>query len=358
MNTRITWAVLLITLTVINACKKNSNDDNNSNNNNNNGNAGGQLTITSTSPEFPFWGDDLTITGTGFSSNKSENFVWMAGTRGCSSSSSNDSTGWRKAEIISATATQLKIRVPYDILKQAQGDRPCGDDYGNIHITVKGKTVVSKTIKMISLPALYEFRNTSSPNAVRPGFEAMLDAMVSPHLQAAGYGDKIRISAEGKIIPIQSYSGTGFGYRFTLSPADFVRMQCTPDAYYGEPGRKVSFKIYIEGTDKLSTRDYFVFNLHNNYTADFMGNFTYSKIAGGNPQINFTGKHMFFLKARFLSQTPGVPHVTIDIPSCSGCSEQFVSIPLSVLVENTSYAVWVMDECGRSKLIGNAMIKP
>src|SRR6185503_12454050 len=95
----------------------NGNSGGNGGGNNGGGNAG-NLSISGTSPEYPFWGDELTINGTGFSSTKSENYVWIDGSNPCSSNGSRDSAGWRKAEIISATSTQLKIKVPYDVLKQ------------------------------------------------------------------------------------------------------------------------------------------------------------------------------------------------------------------------------------------------
>src|SRR5215218_10659389 len=93
------------------ACKKKSDDTNNGGGNNNGGNnnggnngGGSSFTITGASPEYLYWGDELTINGTGFSTNKADyNIRFITDLPGCNMGA---------FEIISATASQLKVKTP------------------------------------------------------------------------------------------------------------------------------------------------------------------------------------------------------------------------------------------------------
>ena len=342
---------LVLLLFFLLACKKQTN------NNTPPGGSGGDLSISSASPEYTFWGDELTINGTGFSTKKTDNFVWVDGISSCGSAS-KDSNGWKKAEVVSATATQLKIKIPYALLNQPQGDRPCGNDNGVVRITVNGKFAYYG-IKMLAIPTVGSFVNTASPNAVRPGIDAIIDASLG-YLKIAGYADKIKISAGGTHLSIQEYATqTINGFRFTLPPAQFVQMICSPiDGTYGEPGRQLPFKISVEGTNKESTTNFFVYNLHNNYNANNAGSLTFSKTGSGpNAQFTVAGLNMFFNKAKFIG-TGGCGSATIDIPPCIACSELTIVVPLFSLNAGCSYTVQVEDACGRTKSVATVAITP
>ena|SRR5688572_16754520 len=69
---------------------------------------GGAPTISSTSPDYVFWGKELTINGTGFSTTASENIVYVKGNKSC-----DTDTTWQKAQVVSATATRLVVKVPF-----------------------------------------------------------------------------------------------------------------------------------------------------------------------------------------------------------------------------------------------------
>src|SRR5688500_18800509 len=70
------------------------------------------VTISGTNPEFVFWGEPLTINGSGFSTVKADNFVWFKGINDCGTSL-QDSTDWNKAEVLTATPDKLVVSVPF-----------------------------------------------------------------------------------------------------------------------------------------------------------------------------------------------------------------------------------------------------
>jgi hypothetical protein len=79
-------------------------DDNPSNSNNNNNGTSGDLKITGWAPQLPYPGDIVTITGTGFSDDDTANHVQLGGYMNF----------LKNIEVISATTTELKVRLPGD----------------------------------------------------------------------------------------------------------------------------------------------------------------------------------------------------------------------------------------------------
>jgi hypothetical protein len=144
-----------------------NNPNQNNPNNPNNPNPTVSVEVTATSPEFTFWGDELTLTGKGFSTKLEDNFVWLKNETfafgSCSFDNRTDSTGWRKATVLRATATSLTIKVPYKTASETSNNRACGVINPNISVTVNGKTAVSEKVKLIGYSIycrclLYQFR--------------------------------------------------------------------------------------------------------------------------------------------------------------------------------------------------------
>ena len=119
MKRHISKYCLVILCFIVFACKKKTDDTNPGGNNppppppppNSSG-----FSIASTSPQYPYWGEELTITGTGFSTNKNDySFKFIGDVIACSLSA---------FELISATATELKVKMPLGI--STTNGRKCG----------------------------------------------------------------------------------------------------------------------------------------------------------------------------------------------------------------------------------------
>jgi hypothetical protein len=82
----------------------NTDSSNPANNNNNGGNNSGTLKITNLSPERPYTDDVFTITGSGFSDNDTANHLRLFNLEG----------GRKDLEILSATSTEIKARIPLE----------------------------------------------------------------------------------------------------------------------------------------------------------------------------------------------------------------------------------------------------
>ena len=137
------FIITVMALIILVACKKNTGS--NTGGNPGGGNPGGAgPVITSTSPDYVFWGEPLTIIGTGFSTTKDNNHVWIDSDNSCSTSRL-DSTDWKKAEVLSATATKLVIKAPTRMVDSLL----CGPERGTVHVTVNGKTAISPGGKFI-----------------------------------------------------------------------------------------------------------------------------------------------------------------------------------------------------------------
>lgn len=121
-------AVALL-LCLLAACKKSSNNPGG-----NGGNGGGgsdTLSVSNFSPAYPYNMDVVTITGTGFNTDKTKDSVLLA-----------DNGNYQRAylTISSATTTQLKVVIPPDSILNILGT--CGNDSRlNIYVMVNGKQV-------------------------------------------------------------------------------------------------------------------------------------------------------------------------------------------------------------------------
>ena len=371
---KIIYLSILVPVLLVAACKKSGNTPGAGPGPDPVPNPGGNndpVTITGSSPEYVFWGGELTITGTGFSTTKADNFVWLPGDDNCYGTNKKDSTDWKKAEILSATATKLVIKVPYST---NDNGNPCGNDLGaRLRLTVKGKKTVESTfpIRTMGVPVPISFCDDygggyHASGAVRPGDSALLTLGGSGmiNLLNSTNKNKIRLAVGGKSVPVTlkpGVSGCGtWGLTFILPNVEFAEKQCTPiNSTWGQAGEMKTFKLFIDESQLEAKKDFFVTNLPKGVITDASGPLGVSKSAGGHPHWVVKGKNMSFRKARFTGTSPSCANSgEFDITCLGYCEEFHVYVPLSLLSVGCSYNISVIDECGQSKHIGGVQINP
>jgi hypothetical protein len=325
---------------------------------------GGDVTITSTSGGDLFWGEEMTITGTGFSATKEENIVKFANVdppisgAGCSlkyTSVEGD------IEIVSASATQIKIKVPAK--RNTFGDVSCGPRKANIEVTVGGKSATSEEVEFAPLPYiggfLYHYGWFDVPSVTRIGDSVMISGgLIATPPKTTKYWDKVRLSINGDNMPIKFRTiGLESGWAFYLSVEEFAEVNCSeePD---GWGAREMEFMFSIDGTDKSASRMLYVQYLPAQVTSCDVCPSPLSKIAGGNPEWIIRGQNMNWTEVRFSPIEP-----------CSGASQGMsitgtpwtdeikFTVPLSILTGTCAYTVHLANSC-QTTYIGDIGIDP
>jgi len=352
-----------------------SNPNINNPNNPNIPNPAVSVEITGTSPEFTFWGDELTLTGKGFSTKIEDNFVWLknetASLGSCPSDNRTDSTGWRKATVLRSSATSLTIKVPYKTASETSNNRACGVINPNISVTVNGKTAVSEKVKLLGIPHIRDICYTNSGwkgAGMIPGKE--LENQISiPGVglygAAAGVDVKMKLFVNGVYLPLTKVETTGptncaSSYKFVI-PLDFANGSCaTPDPVLtGRFSNMMDFVAVIEGTTKASEKLTYPVMSFPDRTIKTFSQRVFSYGAAGNPQIVVEGTGLnWYKEARFSSAgNQNCPLATIGpVPSGDGKSLT-VTIPLAQMVVGCTYTLTLVDVCGRvSNSVGSVSI--
>ena len=347
-------------------------------NNPNNPNPTVNVEISATSPEFTFWGDELTLTGKGFSTKLEDNFVWVKnetpalGT--CTSGNPNDrndSTGWRKATVLKATSTSLTIKVPHKASSETSNNRACGAINPNISVTVNGKTAVSEKVKLLGIPYIAEvcYSNSGWKGAgMIPGKE--LENQISiPGVglygAAAGVDQKMKLLVNGTVLPLTKVESTGptncaSSYKFVI-PLDFANGNCaTPDPVLtGRFANMMDFVAVIEGSTKASAKLTYPVSSFPELIIKTFSQKSFSYSAAGTPQIEVEGTGLnWYKEARFSStSSQNCPVATIGpVPSGDG-TKLTVMIPLAQMVVGCTYTLTLVDVCGRvSNQVGQVRI--
>lgn len=355
-------ALLLMIGSLFFACAEEQDPNNPNNNNPNNPPVSAKVEITGTSPEFTFWGDELTISGTGFSAKAEDNFVWIknetASLGTCSGGSSTDSLGWRRATILSATATSLKIKVPYKTAAENDGKRPCGAMNPRISVTVGKSTAVSSPVKLVGRPYIFDVcaPNSGFKNAaVIPGKE--MDNVLSVgglglYADDAGVDKKLKLTVGTATVPLEIY-GLPFAtcsgaFKFRL-PSSLASGECSPDPILpGRFARNENFVISIDGTAiKSEPYSYPVASVPE-ITVQSIPSRRFSWSKGGNPEIRVKGMNVdWFSEARFLAVGATCTTTTIA-PVAIGPEETVVGIPLANMKVGCSYQLVLRTNCGTS----------
>lgn len=334
--------------------------------------------ITQTSPEFTFWGDELTLTGKGFSTKLEDNFVWVKnetvalGT--CftgNPNDRNDSTGWRKATVLSATSTSLTIKVPYKTASENSNNRACGAINPNISVTVNGKTAVSDKVKLLGIPYIADVCYTNSGwkgAGMIPGKELENEISipgVGIYGSDAGVDEKMKLFVNDVFLPLIKVESTGptncaSKYKFVI-PLEFANGNCaTADPVLtGRFANMMDFVAVIDGTTKSSEKLTYPVSSFPDRSFSTFNQQSFSYSAAGNPQIVLTGKGLnWYQEARFIPQanTSCTMATIAPIPS-EGGTTLTIGIPLAQMQPGCLYTLSLVDVCGRgSNQVGSVRI--
>jgi hypothetical protein len=367
MNLNKKLLLLGISLTLLIGC---SNDDDDDPSNPANP-TGGKVTITGASPQYTFWGDELTITGTGFSTVKDENVINFVTSYPKTPGLKLTSDGG-DIEILSATATQIKIRVPYLTETGLDGViHSMGEEFARIEVSVKNEKDTSDQVKFIGLPRVGKFEyhygwfdlggiaRSGDSVVIDGGFYGMLSGAGELYPKEAGIFNKLRLRVNGIETPMKYRRITNSvkGWGIYLSASQFADIKCD-DGSNGYGDRPMEFELYVLDTDKRATRTLNVTNLPEYAVTSSNGPEEISKSAGGNPFWTVEGQDMYFTKARFVS-TCGSPTVEEEIATPGTINNDYqISIPLSLMVEQCGYTIHLITPCDEFELIGDVFIKP
>lgn len=342
-----------------------NNPNQNNPNNPNNPNPTVSVEISATSPEFTFWGDELTLTGKGFSTKLEDNFVWLKNETpalgSCSFDNRTDSTGWRKATVLRATATSLTIKVPYKTASENSNNRACGVINPNISVTVNGKTAVSEKVKLLGIPYISDICYTNSGwkgAGMIPGKE--LENQISiPGVglygASSGVDEKMKLLVNGVYLPLTKVESTGptncsSSYKFVI-PLEFADGNCsTPDPVLtGRFANMMDFVAVIDGTTKSSEKlTYPVSSFPDRSFSTFIQR-SFSYGAAGNPEIVLTGKGLnWYQEARFSPHLGnGCTLATIAPVPSEGGTKLTILVPLAQMNVACTYVLTLVDVCGR-----------
>jgi hypothetical protein len=323
-----------------------------------------KLEVTQTSPEFVFWGEEMTIEGTGFSTKTEDNFVWLKGESqsfgNCALTNRTDSLGWRKAAVIRATSTSLTIRIPYVPASENANGKPCGLYNPNISISVAGKTVVTPQKKLLGIPFVNEVCISNSGfkgSGVIPGKQqnnVISIGGLGMFGSASGMDAKMKLAIGSENIPLTKtdppIATCSNGYNFIV-PITLASGQCTPDPIRtGRFSVMMDFVASIEGMTIQSEKFSYPVGSFPDQSIESLSVQRASKSAGGNPEIKIKGKGMnWYKEARFLSTNiAGCPGTTIaPVPNTEG-TELTVLIPLSNMSAGCTYQLSLINDCGIS----------
>jgi hypothetical protein len=343
-----------LTTVMMFSCSDDSDDPSqNPNPNPNNPPTAGDVSITGAT-DGVFWGEELTITGTGFSAVKEENLVKFLKLPPLSCQLQYTSAAGGDIEIISATTTALKIKVP---LKLIQGNPSCGPLSADIEVTVKDKKDVLEGVTFGPLPYigsfLYHYGWFDVPKVTKVGDSVMLDGgLLYTPVKGSEYWDKIRLSVNGNNVPIKFRSiGLESGWAFYLPAEEYAEMNCSQDPD-GWGAREMEFKFSIEGTQKSASRMLYVQYLPERSTSCDVCPSNLSKLSGGNPEWVVKGKNLYYTAVSFATGgTCSGPPQEMDIVHDPWADEIRFTIPLSTLAAGCLYGVTLINEC-ESKYIG------
>jgi hypothetical protein len=333
---------------------------------------GGKVTISGLSHQYIFWGEELTISGTGFSSVKEENIVSFVNSYPKTPGMKFTSDGG-DIEIVSASPTSIKIRVPYQTEVGGATTIYRGEDYAKIEVAVKSERDTSEMVKFIGLPRVGTFEyhygwfdlggiaRSGDSVVIGGGFYGSLLGAGERHPKEAGVYDKLRLDIDGIPVPMKwrKITSSKQGYGIYLPAEEFSEIRCDEGAN-GWNDRAMNFRFSVQNTDIENSRTLYVTYLPENSLISATGPSQASKLAGGNPSWTVTGDDMYYSHALFVpSCGGGATNAEVEIANAGVVKSEYqVAIPLSLLVENCSYTIYLKTICDETKVIGSVTIKP
>jgi hypothetical protein len=332
---------------------------------------GGKVTISGLSHQYIFWGKELTISGTGFSSVKEENIVSFVNSYPKTPGMKLTSDGG-DIEIVEASPTSIKIRVPYQTEVAGATTRYRGEDFAKIEVAVKSEKDTSEMVKFIGLPRVGTFEyhygwfdlggiaRSGDSVVINAGFYGSFSGAGELHPKEAGVYDKLRLDVDGIPVPMKwrKITSSKQGYGIYLSADKFSEVRCD-EGDNGWNDRAMNFRFSVENTDIENSRTLYVTYLPENSLTSATGPSQVSKLAGGNPFWTVTGDDMYFSHARFVPTCGGATIAEVEIATPGTINSEYqISIPLSLMIENCSYTIHLKTICDEFEVIGSVKIKP
>ncbi|MDF2190340.1 IPT/TIG domain-containing protein [Paraflavitalea sp. CAU 1676] len=328
----------------------------------------GTLKISGATPAYAFWGKEVTITGTGFSANAADNIVSIRG-YGVTVSDTVMSV-----DVVSATATQLVVKVPYKLVTGGGDTVYRGFDYGKFRVKINDKMVTADSnSRFVGIPSInnicYTFGQQQYQYAVQPGDSVVMSCGIPGIYGNDQYFESLRVYINGAKVTsakrlLNAICG---GLIFYLPPKDYCDLNnCTVPSPGGvhiptRPARKMTFQLKIEGTDIAGPKkEFYVINQPNTQVVGTVGG-NFSKSGGGNPYGEVTGKFFHFKNIRW--STAGLADVHTSPPAHDVNSTSLkVYIPLSILEAYgngaRTYMVYGITSCDEVMAIGQVNILP
>lgn len=314
----------------------------------------GDVTITAVEGGHMFWGDEMIITGTGFSATKAENIVKLTklSLNFCGLNYTSEAGG--VIEILSASTTQLKVKIPY---KEINGNPVCGPERATLEITVNGKTAQKEGVEFNALPWIgafnYHYGWFDIPSVTRIGDSVMIEGgMKGYYSRESELWDETKLFIDGVQVQIKDRTiGLESGWAFFLPVDDYGAMSCSDEPDGWAPARKMTFKLSV--ADKSVSTELWV-----QYLPQM--NAACQDCPGSTAQLNpakqswkITGKNIYYSQARFAPQPPcGGSSQAVTLNKDMFDDEFEFTIPLSILSDGCTYSVILSDECDRTELIG------
>lgn len=315
---------------------------------------GGEVSITSVEGGNMFWGDEMTISGTGFSATKTENIVKLTNVSldFCGLNYTSGTGG--VIEIVSATTTQLKVKIPY---KQVNNTPVCGPERATLEITVNGKMGKKEGIEFNALPWIgtfnYHYGWFDIPSVTRIGDSVMIAGGMKGYFsRESDLWDDIKLSIDGKPVGAKFRTiGLESGWAFFLPIDEYGALSCSTEPEGWAPARKMNFTLSVGG--KSASTELYVQYLPTMSAGcqDCPG--TTDQLNPVTPVWKITGQNIYYTEARFVPQSPCEGSSQgVSLVKDTFADEVVFQIPLALLTSQCQYGVYFADDCGRSQLMG------
>lgn len=355
MKRTIGLAIIVFITGIFTHCQKDKDEDDTGHNGG--GNNPGSFKITGVSPEYIFWGEELTLTGTGFSTNKADyTFKFISDAQSCIENF--------QTTIISVTATQLKIKSP--ISTYANSLIKCGPNGINVIVTAKGKSDTAQGVKMVGWPSLtgvcYHYGGYTG-NYLIPGDSAIIDMAGATGTYAtvnnAHQNAKLYINGQLQNFVWRKSGSSCSGGAVELDAKVFGVRKKPTDPDWNNGWRLLPVELKVPNTDRVAKMDLLVTWLPDQEFHSISGPSAVSKSEGGNPFWTIKGKNMYYEKARFVPLTcAGIAQDVSFTGSVGFYDEEKLYMPLSILLAPCTYNVVLMAGDGENRVIGSIKVNP
>ncbi len=328
-----------------------------------------KMKITGTPDAVIYWGDEVSITGTDFSANKADYEIAMA-------EFNIQHQDLNKPEIISATATGIKVRIPKIAKTKASGEVYYdGPDWGDrIIINIKGKKDTTEALKIAGWSDINDVYAAEDGNTIMLSSGQYIELEISGATNALAPPEAERnvelravVKGESHLISFEwvEHSNNQATAKFYLDPKIFADVTvCDGDNEWNNGYRDIEFEVKVPGRNAETTKK-FKMKWHPISNTDAVyGTLTFHKTPEPyptNPAMIVTGVNMYHKMAEFVSYADPTLSTSIAIVTDGPpvfYAEGSISIPLYQLIEDHTYKVLLVDPCGKKKYFRDVKIVP